>query len=108
LSSFLAGLDGVTSEWKFYGQKHGWQLKVMARRRALLYLIPRRGHFVAALALREPAIAALREHGVPEPLVREIEEAKPSPEGRPARVEVRGPGELSLVKQLISTKLAAP
>jgi hypothetical protein len=105
LCTFLDELEGVTGEWKFYGEKYGWQLKVTAKRRALLYLIPRPEHFTAAMALREPAIAALRERGIPEPLVREIEAAKASSEGKPARVEVRNPRDLTVVKKLVAIKL---
>jgi hypothetical protein len=107
LRTFLDGLEGVTGEWKFYGEKHGWQLKLVAHKRALLYLIPRDGRFTAALALRDPAIATLRAAGIPDAVVREIEAAKPSPEGKPARVEVRGARELPLVKKLVAAKLAA-
>jgi hypothetical protein len=106
LRAHLEGLEGVASEWKFYGARHGWQLKVVAQRRALLYLIPREGRFTAALALRADAIAALRSSGVPAKLVREIEAARESPEGKPARVEVSGMRELAVVKTLIAVKLA--
>jgi hypothetical protein len=106
LRTFLDALDGVTSEWKFYGEKHGWQLKVVAKKRALLYLIPRQGHFTAAAALREAAIAALRAAGFPEERVREIEHARGSTEGKPARVDVSTLRDLGLVKQLVSIKLS--
>lgn len=107
LRGFLDELDGVTSEWKFYGEKHGWQLKAATKKRALLYLIPREGRFTAAVALREEAIIALRAAGFPEERVREIEQARGSIEGRPARVDVTGRGDLGLVKQLVSVKLSA-
>jgi hypothetical protein len=105
LRAHLDGLDGVACEWKFYGEKYGWQLKVVAQRRALLYLIPRPDHFTAALALRPDAIEAVRASGLPAKLLREIEQAREAPEGRPARVEVRGMRELAVVKTLIAAKL---
>src|SRR5688572_30751705 len=105
LLKFLGELDGVVPEWKFYGEKYGWQLKLKAKGRALVYLIPRPGRFTAALALRKPAIAALRAGGIPEELVREIEAAKEAPEGKPARVEVSSPRTLALLKKLLVIKL---
>ena len=106
LRRFLEARPGTTSEWKFYGEKHGWQLKVTANRRALVYLIPRKGRFTAALALRDKAIVALRERGYPAERLREIDDARASSEGKPARVEVSAIGDVELVKQLVSIKLA--
>src|SRR5262245_25573074 len=107
LLRFLDGHDGVTRAWKRYAGSHGWQLKVTAERRALLYLMPREGHFMAATALRPPAIAALRAGGVPDHVVREIEAAKASSEGKPARVEVRDRPHRELVERLVTIKLAS-
>jgi hypothetical protein len=107
LMGFLAERQGIVPEWKFYGEKHGWQVKLTTKKRALAYLIPRQGHFTAALALRRQAIAALRENGLPELLVRSIESAKESSEGKPARLEITGPDELALLKKLLEVKLKA-
>lgn len=105
LRRFLDGLDGVSSEWKFYGEKHGHQLKVSANRRALVYLIPREGRFTAAVALREPAIEALRASGFPAARMRAIDGARASTEGKPARIEVRSARDVALVKRLVAVKL---
>ena len=96
---------GVAQEWKFYGGKLGWQLKVSEKKRALVYLVPHERSFLAAMALRPDAIAALRAHALPEALVREIETAKESPEGRPARVEVRDAQDADVVRRLLAIKL---
>lgn len=94
-------------EWKHYGAKYGWQLKVVRAKKALLYMIPHRGGFNAALALRPRAVEALRGAGVPEDLVREIEAAKDAPEGRPARVFVRTKKDAALAAKLVALKLAS-
>lgn len=107
LCKFLAEAPGTTSEWKFYGAKYGWQLKVTAKRRALVYLIPREGRFTAALALRDDAIEALRAARFPAERLREIDEARASTEGKPARIEVTGVPDLRLVKMLVSAKLGS-
>lgn len=105
LRAFLDAVPGATSAWKFYGAKHSWQLKVTMNRRALVYLIPRAGSFTAALALRRPAVAALRDSKLAAAQIREIEAAKPSPEGQPARIVVTGARQLAWVKQLVMIKL---
>jgi hypothetical protein len=101
----VKGLPGVSREWKFYGKKYGWQLKVADTKRALLYLVPHAGGFLAALALNDKAVAALRPQNLPASLIREIETAKAYPEGRPARIEVTNTKDAALVKKLLALKL---
>jgi hypothetical protein len=107
----LARLDavhpGLVREWKHYGEKYGWQLKLMKQKRAVLYLTPHPGRFTASLALRDPAIALLRKAGIPADVVRRIEQAAEAPEGRPARVDVIGDEQAGLVAQLVAIKLGA-
>ena len=99
--------NGFVREWKYYGKKHGWQMKVTDRKRSVLYLIPHDGSFRAALALNDQAAAALRSQKIPPSLVREITTAKAYPEGRPARVEVTSTSDLTVVKKLLALKLRA-
>jgi hypothetical protein len=101
----VAGIDGVTVEWKFYGTKHGWQIKAMRKKKALLYLIPHEGSFLAGMALDEQAVETLRGSALPAALVEEIAAAKPSPEGHPARVEVKTKAQAELVRRLLAVKV---
>jgi hypothetical protein len=97
---------GVALDWKFYGQKHGWQLKLIHGKRSVLYLIPHEGRFTAAIALRPAAIASLSAHGVPAALISAIEAAAPSSEGSPARIDVTGVKQVAIVQALLAAKLA--
>lgn len=97
---------GVAKEWKFYGSKLGWQLKLTHKKRAVVYLVPREGRFLAAMALRPDAMEELRDHDLPPALVREIEEAKTLPEGKAARVEVGTERDAEVVRRLLAIKLA--
>jgi hypothetical protein len=58
-----------------YGAKHGWQLKLVAKKRAVAYLIPHDGYFTVAVALRPDAIAELEQSGFSPAQVREVERA---------------------------------
>ncbi|MDP1826144.1 MAG: DUF3788 family protein [Archangium sp.] len=104
LVEYLAQLPGVTASWKFYGAKHGWQLKAVQGKRAVLYLVPNAAAFTAALALRPAALEVARAT-LPPALVREIDAAKPGPEGHPARVLVRTRKDAALVKRLLALKV---
>lgn len=101
----VRSIDGVDVAWRFYGSKHGWQIKVTHRKKALLYLIPHAGKFVAATALPRHAVEALDDAGLPAALVAEIRAAKAYAEGTPARVEVSSAKQLAIVKRLLALKL---
>lgn len=96
---------GIATEWKFYGAKHGWQLKATKGKVSVLYLMPHKGSFLAALALKGKALEAARAAKLPAALLKEIENAKEYSEGRAARVEVTGKTDVDTVKQLLACKL---
>jgi hypothetical protein len=98
--------EGLVREWKFYGAKYGWQLKLVSRKRAIAYLIPRDGGFTAGLALNDTALEAVRRGRFPAALIREIEAAKVAPEGHPARIDVTGAKQVDLVTRLVALKLS--
>lgn len=97
--------NGLVRNWTFYGTKYGWQLKVTDGKRAVLYLIPHEGSFLAALALNDKAVAALRSQKIPSRLLREITTGKTYPEGRPARIKVTSRRDLAVVMKLLGIKL---
>lgn len=96
----------ATPEWKFYGAKHGWQLKILEKKRSLVYLVPGEGSFVAALALDARALESLEGSKLPAALLDEIKAAKRAPEGHPARVTVTKKKDLASVEVLLRAKLA--
>ena len=104
----LEALDGVDVEWKFYGKKHGWQVKaIWKKKKALVYLIPHADSFLAGLGLSDRAVEVLLTSDLPSALVTAIAEAPSFPEGHPARVEVTDAGEANIVERLLDIKLAA-
>jgi len=102
----ITAIAGVKMEWKHYGGKHGWQVKAVRKRKALAYLIPHDGSFLAGMALNDAALEALRDGDLPAAFVEEIA-AKRYPEGWPGRVEVRGDADLATVRALLAAKLAS-
>jgi len=105
LAHLQTGIDGVDVAWKFYGSKHGWQIKATRGNKAVMYLIPHAGKFVAATALPRQAVAALDDAGLPAALVAEIRSARAYAEGTPARVEVTSARQLAVVKRLLALRL---
>ena len=107
LANLEARCERAKSEWKHYGKKHGWQVRVRYRRKSLLYLVPHQGSFLAGMALNAKAMAALDESGLPPELVASIVDGPSYPEGKAARVEVTSPEHVGHVDGLVALKLAA-
>jgi hypothetical protein len=98
----------VAEKWSFSGKTQRWslQLKQQKKKRTILYMIPCRGHFLAALALGEKACRAARGSGLPASLLAVIDRAPKYPEGRGVRLEVRSKRDLENVEKLAAIKMA--
>jgi hypothetical protein len=105
LAHVRASVEGVDVAWKFYGSKHGWQIKATRGKKAVLYLVPHANKFVAATALPRRAVEALDDAGLPDELVAEIRAAKAYAEGTPARIEVSNARQVAIVKRLLALQL---
>jgi len=88
-------------EWKFYGDKIGWQLKIAKKEKALLYLTPLDGAFRIGLALREPERDALLSSSLNRQLREELRSAKRVSEGYPLRFSVFGAADMKPVDLII-------
>ncbi|MBZ5591670.1 MAG: DUF3788 domain-containing protein [Acidobacteriia bacterium] len=95
----------VTQEWNSYSPKAGWLLRLKREKRTILYLSPCRGCFRASLALGEKAVQAARQSGLPQRVMKVIDEAKRYAEGTGVRIDVNGPGDIPIVKKLAAVKL---
>jgi hypothetical protein len=102
--ALLAGNADLRPEWKYYGPKSGWTLKLFDRRRNLCFLMPRAGELGVAFALGEAAVKRALDADLPAPLKQEIREARQYVEGRPVRLTVRDAADLALVATLLAIK----
>lgn len=93
-----------TPEWKWYGPKYGWSLKLFEKKRNLCFIRPQEGSFVAAFALGEAAYEQVLA-GPSSPAVKdELRASKKYPEGRMVRVTVCGQPDLDEVLILLDAK----
>jgi hypothetical protein len=88
-------------EWKYYGKKHGWQLKVLRKRKALLYLIPQEKSFRIGCAARENERERLLNSSLPPKTKEELATAKKYPEGYPLRLEIKTKTDMRAVRVVI-------
>jgi hypothetical protein len=103
----LAEEHAVTiQEWNSYSKKAGWALRLKRKDRAIVYLSPGRGCFMASFALGDKAVQAALASGLPEPVLRIIREARRYAEGTAVRLEVRTAADVEAVAKLAGVKLA--
>ena len=106
-AAYRALLDGhadLRPEWKWYGPKNGWSLKQFHRKRNMCFISPRDGHFLVAFLLNHDAVEKALSSALPPPIRHDIATARPYPEGRPARLEVRAEDDLIPVHVLMEIK----
>jgi hypothetical protein len=102
----LALTEVFPREWKYYGAKHGWQLKIMQKGKALLYLVPLEMSFRVGFAVREEERKAFLASKLPAELKEELTVAKKYPEGYPLRLPVRKKSDMKAVRLIITALLS--
>ena len=106
-------IDHLTTEqapldasWTFAGANWGWSLRLKRGKRTILYLTPRRRHFLVGFALGEKAVAAAHQAHLPGAVLATIDGATKYAEGRAVRLEVRYKKDLEAVIRLAAIKMA--
>jgi len=93
----------VTEAWGFY---KSWSLRLKRKKRTIVYLLPREGHFLCAFVFGGKATEAARQAKLPKAVLKEIEDAPVYAEGRGFRLEVRTAGDVETMKKLAAIKMA--
>jgi hypothetical protein len=96
----------LVEEWKHYGQKTGWLLKLLRKKRNLFFLTPLEGHFRMTFVFGDKAVAAIEESDVPREIIEDLRQARKYAEGRGVSVFVRTPEDVETMKKLVAIKLA--
>jgi hypothetical protein len=92
-------------EWKYYGIKYGWSLKIFNKKRNIVFVGPEEGYFRLAFAFGEKAYHEIMKSNVPDSIKQQLQEAKLYVEGRPLRLEIRNTIDVEPLWQLIKIKL---
>ena len=96
----------LTEEWVFGGKNYGWSLRLKQNKRAILYMKPLAGYFLASFAFGEKAVRAAHEADLPASLLKIIDDAPKYAEGRAVRVEVKGAKDIRAAVKLATIKMA--
>lgn len=93
-------------EWGYSSKSTGWGLRLKQEKRAVLYMTPCKGYFLASFALGEKAVKEARESGLPADMLAVIDSAKKYAEGRGVRLEVRTVKDVQNIEKLALIKMA--
>ena len=93
-------------EWNFPGKKYGWSFRIKDKKRAIIYLLPRKQEFIAAFVFGGKAFEAIKKSEVSPKIVSDLESAKVYAEGRGIRIPVPDRAALKDIFTLIDIKLA--
>jgi hypothetical protein len=91
-------------EWKYYGAKSGWVLKLLLKKRNLFFLIPGDKHFTLGFVFGDRAVEAIEKSSLPPAMIREVRDARRYAEGRGLRIDVRNRTHVSHVLKLVDIK----
>lgn len=98
--------EPVTLQWNHSGTKYGWSVRLIRKKRTILYLIPQAKHFLTAFVLGKKATDVVRESDLPADIMEAIEEAPVYAEGRGFRLPTKTKRELEAMKKLAAIKMA--
>ena len=96
----------VTPEWKTARTSPLGFLRLIRKKRTILYLLPRDGYFLTAFVFDEKATAAVRASDLPATVITELNAARVYAEGRGIRLETRTPQDVATMKKLAAIKIA--
>ena len=95
----------LNEDWKFYGQKSGWILKTLRKKRNLFFFIPLKGSFQVTFVFGDKAVAAVQKSDLPKKLVTKLKNARKYAEGRGLRIDVKNSADVEHVKRLVEIKI---
>jgi hypothetical protein len=95
----------LSVDWGFSGKKWGWSLRLKQKARTVLYMTPRRGHFVVGFALGQKAVDAAHESDLPQSVLDMIDDSQKYAEGRAVRFEVRTGDDLLSAARIATIKM---
>ena len=95
----------LIEDWKFYGQKSGWILKTLRKKRNLFFFIPLEDSFQVSFVFGDKAVAAVEKSDLPQELVTSLKNARKYAEGRGLQIDVKGSADVEHVKKLVEIKV---
>jgi len=106
LVDWLAAQGAAIQEWKSSSPRYGWSLLLKLKKRTIVYLAPCNGCFRASFVLGDRAVAAARQSGLPNSVLKLLDESPHYAEGTGLRLVVKDAKDLPAIQKLALIKLA--
>ncbi len=104
LEAFLSRNPELRPEWKYYGPKNGWSLKVFRKKRNMCFVGREPGAVAMGFVLGERAYDRLVASDIRPSLRKVVEGAQRFPEGRAIRLVLREDSDLDDAQVLLEIK----
>jgi hypothetical protein len=103
-SSLTNDYGNLDEDWKYYGQKIGWTLKLLYKKRNLFFLTPYKNYFQIAFIFGDKAVTVIEQSDIPPTIIDEIKNARKYVEGRGLRIIVKKQSDVRVVLKLTEIK----
>ena len=95
----------LTEEWKYYGQKIGWQIKLFYKKKNLFFFTPCDNYFRIGFVFGDKAVSAIEQSDLPQHIIEELRTAKKYSEGRGIKIEVKNKKDIMYILKLVHFKI---
>lgn len=96
---------GISHEWKYYGNKSGWILKLYSKKRNILFVIPCHGYFRISFTFSEKPVHEIMQHELPGFNKQDLLDSRKYAEGRTFQYDVKNDSDYSNVTTFIQIKM---
>ena len=95
----------LIEEWKYYGQKYGWSMKYLYKKRNLFFFSAQRKYFQLGFMFGDKAAAAIEKSDLPEEYKEQLRVAKKYVEGRVLRLNIKKKSDIKYIGKLVDIKI---
>lgn len=93
-------------EWNYAGKNYGWSYRLKDKKRAIIYLLPRKGYFKVAFVFGQKATDKILMSDVSDEIKNDLSTARIYAEGRGIRIDVKNGEILKDIATLIDIKIS--
>lgn len=95
----------LEEEWRYYGPKTGWLLKLFYKKRNLFFLIPNEKYFTLAFVFGDNAVEEIIKSKLPDYIKEEIKNTVKYAEGRGIRIDIKKHSIIKSILKLVNIKV---
>lgn len=95
----------IREEWKYYGKKYGWSMKMLLKKKNLFFFVPQNNFFIIGYIFGDKAVAQIQKSKLPQKIINELVEARKYAEGRGIRIQVKSKKDINNVLELVKSKI---